>query len=69
MWFGIVTVIAVEIGLLTPPFGLSVYVVKTCLNDETITLSDIFKGSFPFVIAMLIVLMLVVAVPDTALFL
>lgn len=69
VWFGIVTVIAVEIGLLTPPFGLSVYVVKTCLNDETITLSDIFKGSFPFVIAMLIVLMLVVAVPDTALFL
>ena len=37
IWFGIVTVIAVEIGLLTPPFGLSVYVIKSTLNDDRIS--------------------------------
>ena len=39
VWFGIITVIAVEIGLLTPPFGISVYVIKSTLNDASIKLS------------------------------
>ncbi len=38
IWLGVVTVIAVEIGLLTPPFGLSAYVVKSTLNDPRIGL-------------------------------
>ena len=33
IWFGIITVVAVEIGLLTPPFGLSVYVIESTLGD------------------------------------
>ena len=37
IWFGIVTVIAVEIGLLTPPFGISVFVIKSTLDDATIS--------------------------------
>ena len=36
IWFGVVTVVAVEIGLLTPPFGLSVYVIKSTLHDDSI---------------------------------
>ncbi|MBL8569562.1 MAG: TRAP transporter large permease subunit [Phreatobacter sp.] len=67
IWFGIVTIIAVEIGLLTPPFGLSAFVVKSTLNDPRISLGDIFKGSFPFVVMMLIVLALVVAFPKLSL--
>ncbi len=47
MWFGIITVITVEIGLLTPPLGLSVYVIKATLEDETITLNGSFAGAFP----------------------
>jgi C4-dicarboxylate transporter DctM subunit len=34
IWFGVITVVAVEIGLLTPPFGISVYTVKSTLNDK-----------------------------------
>lgn len=63
IWFGIITVIAVEIGLLTPPFGLSVFTIKATLHDETISLNDIFAGAFPFACIMLGVLVLIIAVP------
>ena len=66
IWFGIVTVIAVEIGLLTPPLGLSVYVIKGTLNDRTVSLNDVFAGALPFVGIMLVVLALVIAVPGLA---
>jgi tripartite ATP-independent transporter DctM subunit len=64
VWFGVVTVVAVEIGLLTPPFGVSVYTVKAALNDPRITVKDVFAGSFPFVLAMLAVLVLLVVFPS-----
>jgi TRAP-type C4-dicarboxylate transport system substrate-binding protein len=47
VWFGIVTIMAVEIGLLTPPFGISVFVIKSALDDPTISLGDIFVGAPP----------------------
>jgi TRAP-type mannitol/chloroaromatic compound transport system permease large subunit len=68
VWFGVITVIAVEIGLLTPPFGISVFTVKASLEDKSITLGDIFKGTIPFMLGMLFVLMAVVAFPQIALF-
>jgi C4-dicarboxylate transporter DctM subunit len=64
LWFGIVTVIAVEIGLLTPPLGLTVYVVKATLNDSSISLAHIFAGAMPFTIMMLAVIVLLVAFPE-----
>ncbi|MCX7560936.1 TRAP transporter large permease [Sulfitobacter sp. F26204] len=69
IWFGIVTVIAIEIGLLTPPFGISVYVIKSTLHDKTITLSDIFIGAAPFAALMLICLAIVIALPGLTSFL
>jgi tripartite ATP-independent transporter DctM subunit len=66
VWFGIVTVIAVEIGLLTPPFGISVYVIKSTLDDAAVSLGDIFRGAAPFAAIMLAVLALVMAVPAIA---
>jgi len=66
IWFGIITVIAVEIGLLTPPFGISVYVIKSTLDDPDISLSDIFLGAAPFALMMLICLGAVIAVPEIA---
>ncbi|MFD1193881.1 TRAP transporter large permease [Seohaeicola saemankumensis] len=66
VWFGIVTVLAVEIGLLTPPFGISVYVIKATLDDPAITLADIFKGAAPFALIMLAVLALVIVFPMIA---
>jgi tripartite ATP-independent transporter DctM subunit len=67
IWFGIITVIAVEIGLLTPPFGLSVYVIKSTLHDDAITLNDIFAGAAPYAITMFLVLLLIIFIPGIAL--
>ena len=63
VWFGVVTVVAVEIGLLTPPFGVSVYTVNSALNDPRIGIRDIFIGAFPFVVTMFLVLLLLIAFP------
>ncbi|MGI9365797.1 MAG: TRAP transporter large permease [Rhizobiaceae bacterium] len=63
IWFGVVTVLAVEIGLLTPPFGISVFVIKSSLDDDTISLADIFIGAAPFALMMLLVLVTVLAFP------
>ncbi|MFM9882659.1 MAG: TRAP transporter large permease [Burkholderiales bacterium] len=62
--FGVITVIAVEIGLLTPPLGLSAFAVKSSLADQSIRLGDVFAGAMPFVAVMFIVLMLVVVFPS-----
>ncbi len=66
IWFGVVTVLAVEIGLLTPPFGISVFVIKSALDRPDISLGDIFLGAAPFAAMMLIVLALVPAFPVLA---
>lgn len=62
IWLGVVIVIAVEIGLVTPPFGMSVFTVKAALGDKVET-NEIFAGSLPFVGMMLIGLALVIAFP------
>ena len=68
IWFGVITVVAVEVGLLTPPFGLSVYVIKSTLADTVdISLGDIFRGTGPFTLTMLAVLGLLVAFPQLSL--
>ncbi len=67
IWFGIVTVIAVEIGLLTPPLGITCYVVKSTLGDDRITLNQIFLGAAPFAAIMLAVTVLLIAVPELSL--
>ena len=67
VWFGIVTVIAVEMGLLTPPLGIAVYVVRSTLDDPTVTLGQIFAGAFPYVIIMLLVTVLLIAFPQITL--
>jgi len=69
VWFGVVTVIAVEIGLLTPPLGLAVYVIKSTLVQKDISLADIFIGAAPFALVMLVVLILVMIFPQIPLFL
>ena len=67
IWFGIVTVVAVEIGLLTPPLGITCYVVKSTLNDDRITLNQIFLGAAPFAFIMLLVMILLIAIPEISL--
>ena len=64
IWLGVLTVLAVEIGLLTPPFGIAVFVVKATLGpDSKITLGEIFAGALPFAAMMLLVLVIVFLFP------
>jgi len=64
IWFGILTVIAVEVGLLTPPLGIACFVIKGSLSDDRITLGDVFIGAIPFALMMLFVLILLTAWPN-----
>lgn len=63
IWFGVITVVAVEIGLITPPFGISVYTVKAALDDRNVPVKEIFKGVVPFLGAMLFVLLILALFP------
>ncbi len=67
VWFGLVTVIAIEVGLITPPLGIAAFVVKSTLDDQSITLNDVFAGAFPYVLIMILVLVLVVIFPGISL--
>ncbi len=69
IWFGIVTVVAVEVGLLTPPVGLTCFVVKSSMADPRITLRSVFEGAFPFALIMLIVIGILIAFPQISLLL
>jgi len=65
--FGVVTVIAVEIGLLTPPLGMSAFTVQSSLEDRSIGLDQIFRGCLPFVAIMAAVMLLCAAIPSLSL--
>jgi tripartite ATP-independent transporter DctM subunit len=67
VWFGVVTVIGAEIGLLTPPLGLSVFTIKATIDDPNVTLADIFIGALPFAAIMLAVLVAIIAFPPLSL--
>lgn len=67
VWFGIVTVVGAEIGLLTPPLGISCFVIKATLNDDRISLKDVFLGALPFAAVMLAVLLLLIEFPSLSL--
>ena len=67
VWFGIVTVIGAEIGLLTPPLGISCFTIKSTIRDPSITLRHIFTGAFPFAVIMLLVLIAIIVFPSLSL--
>ena len=63
IWFGLITIIAIEIGLITPPLGVAVFVVKANLEDQRITAWQIFRGTAPMTMTMVLVLVLCVLFP------
>ncbi|MDX3895261.1 TRAP transporter large permease [Pusillimonas sp.] len=67
IWFGIYTVIVIEIGMITPPIGLNAFILKATVAD--IPLSTIFKGLLPFIAADIGRLALLIVFPSIALFL
>ncbi len=67
IWFGVICVIVIEMGLITPPVGINVYVVKGVATG--VPMATIFRGVLPFWIAMAVCLALLVLFPEIALFL
>ncbi|MGI3184933.1 TRAP transporter large permease [Nioella aestuarii] len=65
IWFGVVAVIVIEMGMITPPVGLNVFVVRGVAGD--VSLTTVFRGVTPFLIAMIIGLLLIIAFPGIAL--
>jgi tripartite ATP-independent transporter DctM subunit len=67
VWFGIIMIIAIETGMVTPPFGMNVFTVKSSLQGiegyENTTVNDIFKGASWYLIAIIAVDLLLILVP------
>ncbi|MEN2465727.1 TRAP transporter large permease [Ornithinibacillus sp. JPR2-1] len=67
VWFGVVMILVMNIGLLTPPMGLSIYIISSVAKD--IPAQRIFKGVIPMLGMMVLCLILIVIFPDIVLFL
>lgn len=64
--FAIFGILVIEAGLLTPPFGLLVYTVKGALPDKSVTLGQIFLGSTPYFLLILVAAVIVILIPSLA---
>jgi tripartite ATP-independent transporter DctM subunit len=67
VWFGILVVIVVQIGLISPPVGMNIFVVKSLLRH--LTIGTVFRGVTPFTVALIALLAIVVAFPQLATYL
>jgi tripartite ATP-independent transporter DctM subunit len=67
IWFGIIIVMTVELGLIHPPVGMIVFVIKSVIDD--VTFSSIFKGVLPFIATDILRLIILIAFPIIALWL
>jgi len=68
IWFTIVAIVTIEIGLLTPPFGMVVFAMKSALGDEA-KIEEIFAGSTPFMLMLAVALAIIIAFPILSTFL
>ncbi len=64
VWFGVIVVMVVELGLITPPIGMNVFVIKGMAPE--VPLGDIYRGVLPFVIAQILLIALIVIFPTIA---
>lgn len=67
IWFGVIIVLVTEMGVITPPVGVNVYVIKGVAKD--VPLENIFKGVFPFLAAMIVAAIILLFVPQIITFL
>jgi C4-dicarboxylate transporter, DctM subunit len=68
IWYATVAIVAIEVGLVTPPFGLNVFATKGVAESD-VKLEDVFRGSFPFLIGMVALLAFLIACPPVSTFL
>ena len=68
VWFGVLVVKLLEIGMITPPVGMNVFVIKN-VAGKYVTIAQVFGGVLPFILMDLVVIVLVVALPPVVMFL
>jgi C4-dicarboxylate transporter, DctM subunit len=61
MWFGIITLVVVEVGMITPPVGMNLFVIGAMARD--IPTAQIFRGTVPFILAEAVRISILVAFP------
>ena len=66
IWFGVLMVIVLEVGLITPPVGLNVFVLKA--EAPSVQMTVIFRGILPFLLAAFLTIVLLKIFPQIALF-
>jgi len=62
LWFAIVSIVAIEIGLLTPPFGMVVFAMRSAIGEE-VQVEEIFAGAVPFILMLGVALAIIIAFP------
>ena len=67
IWYGVVMVMVMQLGLITPPVGMSAYIIQGVAKD--VSLGTVFKGLVPLVLAMVVSIAIVCFVPQSALLL
>ena len=67
LWFGVIIVIVMQQGMMTPPIGMSCFIINAVAQD--VPLSTVFKGVMPFWFATIAIIIILIAFPQIALFL
>ncbi|MCL7748712.1 TRAP transporter large permease [Halalkalibacter alkaliphilus] len=67
IWFGVIIVLVAAMGVITPPVGVNVYIIKGVVKD--VSVEEIFRGIWPFLIMIIVLVALLMAVPEIATFL
>lgn len=68
VWFGMIAILTIELGLLTPPFGMVIFAMKAALPDD-VKVEEIFLGVAPFFFMLLVALAIIIIFPEISLFL
>jgi TRAP-type C4-dicarboxylate transport system permease large subunit len=64
IWFGVLVVVVVQIGMISPPVGMNIFVVKNLLQG--VSIGTVFRGTTPFTVALVVMLALLIAFPQMA---
>jgi TRAP-type mannitol/chloroaromatic compound transport system permease large subunit len=65
LWFAVLSLMNIQLGLISPPFGLDVFTMKAIAPPD-VTLGDVFRSSIPFLLMGLVVMILIIIIPEIA---
>ena len=69
LWIGVILLINIELGLLTPPVGMNLYIIKGIGKEYNLKFNEIVRGTIPFIFAQILVWIILILFPDLVLFL